>query len=752
MFAVDTQYTDKTNKPAAPYSTFHGAYTDTHPYPATNGCVDPRSLELGIPLLEGTTTPVCLTAAQVQSELERFLKQREEEHDPLPKGMGTIFYLLTPPGVTVCLNEGGADGHCSDFKGMPIEISRYEEGLKRFPEEVETYESEMTAYGKALEKYDEEVTKYNEAEAKYPGEVTIYEEELSIYEKNKAEDKVKEVRDTETEPVKPVKPVKPVAPALPFEPVHPKEPEGYKTYKQSFCSYHAAIGSGTGAILYAAIPWTAGGDGDYHLTLPDETSGFACQDGGFAPGPQDGGFNRGSSELETREREPTETAQKRYEFEEESPAAKEPAEVKKEQEAAKPVDQEPNQLVPTRPGPDGSYDTGLADLIINQIAVEQQNIVTDPLLNAWQDSAGNEVTDECRNFFAGATGSAGANSETLAGTLSNDTLAGGSYYLNSGYNLAGVDNLEQVEQKHSGVEYPGLPYSAAGPCPNGVTLEPKFTAPNTVKGNEVVGFDGMESNITLNSAIGFSASGNPQPNYATYTWNFGDGTPDVSGYAPGAPACETPWLSPCAASEFHSYKYSGTYNVTLTVRDVAGNEESVTHPVTVVEGEPRPETKSPGGSSSTSGAASGSGASTSASSSSSPTTATKSPPAGPVASQAVLSSSLAKTLKSGLVVRYSVNQQVTGHFEVLLAASIAKRIGLHGSPATGLAPGTPSQIVIAKAILVTTKGGRNTIKIQFGKVTAKRLRRLHDVQLMLRLILRNAAGGTTTVLSTLTLH
>ena len=44
----------------------------------------------------------------------------------------------------------------------------------------------------------------------------------------------------------------------------------------------------------------------------------------------------------------------------------------------------------------------------------------------------------------------------------------------------------------------------------------------------------------------------------------------VSGYAPGAPACEEPWLSPCAASVFHSYQYGGTYEVTLTVTDVGG--------------------------------------------------------------------------------------------------------------------------------------------------------------------------------------
>jgi hypothetical protein len=123
-----------------------------------------------------------------------------------------------------------------------------------------------------------------------------------------------------------------------------------------------------------------------------------------------------------------------------------------------------------------------------------------------------------------------------------------------------------------------------------------------------------------------------------------------------------------------------------------------------------------------------------------------------VATQSILSSSLSKTLSKGLVVRYSVSQQATGHFEVLLAASTAHRIGLHLPLATGLPAGTPPQVVIAKALLVTTKAGRNTLKIQFGKVTAKRLRRLHRVPLTLRLTVRNAGGGTTTVLSKLTLH
>ncbi len=142
-----------------------------------------------------------------------------------------------------------------------------------------------------------------------------------------------------------------------------------------------------------------------------------------------------------------------------------------------PHPQEPNQV--KCPSPDGGCDTGLADLIINQIAVEQQNIVTDPLLNAWQDPNGNEATDECRDWFAPVLGgNVGAQEESDAGTLFNQALVGNDYYLNTAFNLAALK-----------LPYPGVP------CLPGVALLPQFTAPNPVNVNEIVGFDGMESDI-----------------------------------------------------------------------------------------------------------------------------------------------------------------------------------------------------------------------------------------------------------------
>ncbi len=656
VFSVDSQYTDRSDLPASYLSTFRGAYTDTDPYP-TGDCKDPHPLEvedrIGPEVVKGSKkvhTEVCLTDAQLRKEMQTFIAAHG-----LQKGMSSIFYLLTPPGVAVCLDGGGPTGHCSDFEGTIAEIEEDEKEGTPLPE----------------------------------------------------------------------------------------------SYKNSFCSYHSDFSNITlentttpeaNTILYGVIPWTAGGLGDYHLAAADRTPAYECQDSGFYVNPQTG--------ITEREKAKEAKIESQKEKEEHSKNAEE----KKEQEEAQaktailegPHQQEPNQLGSTR-GPDGSFDTGLADLIVSQIGLQQQNIVTDPLLDAWQDSVGNEVTDECRNEFAlYLGGSVAANEYTFAGTLYNQSFAGANAYINDAFNLAALR----------------LPYPAI-PCLPSIRLEPQFTAPNPVNTNELVSFDGMESDITLNDDVGFSQStGEEETKYATYKWNFGDGTPEVTGFAPGAPSlnspetspCELPWKAPCAASTFHSYQYGGKYEVTLTVTDTGGNTASVTEPITV-NGPSEPVPPPPPPPSPPPAPGSGSGATPSSSTTSTKTgTTTKTPGPPPVASAAAVPSSLVKTTRKGLTVRYSVNQQVAGRFEVLLAASIAHRIGLHPPLATGLPAGTPPQVVVGNAILITTRSGRGTIKIQFGKVTGARLRRLGKVSLMLRLSLRNSSGGTTSVLSKFTLR
>ena len=234
------------------------------------------------------------------------------------------------------------------------------------------------------------------------------------------------------------------------------------------------------------------------------------------------------------------------------------------------------------------------------------------------------MVDECRNVFAlVAGGSSAANEESDAGSLYNQTFGAGNYYLNDAFNAAALRI-----------------YQPGGGCLNHANLVPAFTAPTPVNHEEIVGFNGLESNIALNAAASFPG-GVEKPTYATYTWNFGDGSPTVSGYAPGAPPCsEVPWLSPCAASVFHAYKYGGTYEVTLTVRDVGGNEASVTHQLTV-NGPPPPSPEPTPPPSPTPGGNAGSGTT--------PKTGTTTKPPGPppVASAAAVPSSLVKDHAQG---------------------------------------------------------------------------------------------------------
>jgi hypothetical protein len=127
---------------------------------------------------------------------------------------------------------------------------------------------------------------------------------------------------------------------------------------------------------------------------------------------------------------------------------------------------------------------------------------------------------------------------------------------------------------------------------------------------------------------------------------------------------------------------------------------------------------------------------------------------GPVAAAAAIASSLKKVAKHGLVVHYSVNEQVAGRYEVLIPESTARSLGIGGRAATNLPAGYPKSLVIGQALLVTTKGGHSSVRIKFAKRVAKHLKRARKVTLTLRLKVRNASKSPlfTTVMSTVVLH
>lgn len=663
QFLAAGQYSDSSGKPAAVASVFHGAYTDTKPYPLAAGCTDPDPLTIG--------QITCLTSSEVQTQLESFIA----EHD-LPKGMNTIYYVLPGPGVTVCLDAGAT--HCSDYSGGETGAS----------------------------------------------------------------------------------------------------------YKNSFCSYHAAAGTGANTVLYAVVPFAVTGGLAYNWESPQKEED-ACQDGGWNPTGEHGeekehAHHEAREAAEAKERaeiEATkEAASKRLKEIRETRKADE-AEAKSEEEteevreaasresqeveanrelklaeirqksakeltviAEKEALEEPHVEEPHQDAAGSFYgelSTGLADLMITQVGLQQENVVTDPLLTAWQDSNGNEVTDECRNdfvpFAGGIGGSVTANAGTLAGSLSNQVLYQNAYYLNDIFNMA-----------HYKAGPTGLPFSPSVPCVGHVDLVPKYTAPNAVNVGEVVGFDGMESVISLDWAgLTLTSKGR----YATYHWNFGDGTPEVSGYAPGAPACTAPWLAPCAGSVFHTFNAGGAYKVTLTVEDVAGNTASVTHEITVVG-------------SAAAAASSGSTTTTNTTTTTSVTTATTSTTASaasivyppPKIKAVPMSSSLTTAVKTGVALRYAVNEQVAGVAEVLLNAKTAARLKVKGPVAVDLPAGFPRSILIGRAVVDTQRGGKGSVRLSFSKANDKALEvsQVAKLNLTLRLVVHNASrtGPATTSLLT----
>lgn len=574
-FSVNEQYTDKSNTRAAYKMTFRGAYTDTTGYPAS-GCTDPDMLNSEGHEPAKLDNVACLTDKQLRQELTAFIAKNK-----LKTGMSTVFYLLTPPGVTVCGDAGGSSGHCSDFT--------WQKNPKNEEEEEPNTES----------------------------------------------------------------------------------------YEHSFCSYHAAITSGEGegneaTVLYAAIPWSVGGAGDTHLF--EESRGVDCQDGGYDPAGQ------------------------KY--------AEEPEET--------PHQQEPNQLGESIVGPDGSFDTGLADLIINQVAVEEQNTVTNPLLNAWQDQAGYEATDECRNDFALAINKDSSEKKnTLAGELYNQVMAGNHYYLNDAFDAAALKQ-----------GYPGVA------CIPGSRLEPQFTPPNVVNAGDIVGFDASESDITMDAGQGYSLLGAvPYTTYPTYTWDFGDGTKTTSTDPPGASKLDEP-------SAFHSYTYGGTYIVTLTITDVGGNTSSTSRPVTVVG--PPPPAPAPKPSQTTTAPSSPSPAPATSTTLGSTATKTAKEKPAPSLFERVGSHSLSTVLHEGLLVRYTVNEQVAGDVELMIATSTAKRLHIHGQIAKHLPKGYPRQTVIGTTVLVTTRRGHGRLQVKLLPEAKEALAVMSRLKVTMRIVLRNA--------------
>jgi hypothetical protein len=95
--SISAQYNDAAGAFAKYDSHFGGAFIDTDPYPA-NGC---------------TQAAICLTDAQIQTELRSFV----EAHG-LARDLAHEYFLLTPPGVEDCFTKAGTQ--CSAASNRPV--------------------------------------------------------------------------------------------------------------------------------------------------------------------------------------------------------------------------------------------------------------------------------------------------------------------------------------------------------------------------------------------------------------------------------------------------------------------------------------------------------------------------------------------------------------------------------------------------------------------------------------------------------
>jgi hypothetical protein len=172
-----------------------------------------------------------------------------------------------------------------------------------------------------------------------------------------------------------------------------------------------------------------------------------------------------------------------------------------------------------------NQDPGFGDVALKSLSHEMLESISDPLLNAWYDPAGNEIADLCN----GVTWSPDSflpveGGEAFAGTLWNQTINGAHYYLQGAWS------------------------NATGECALSSSPVPRFKAPPAPVAGAPLTFDGKPgTNATVNS----------------YAWSFGDGQ------------------SAAGERVTHAYAAPGVYTVTLTVADSFGNTGSISKQVNV---------------------------------------------------------------------------------------------------------------------------------------------------------------------------
>lgn len=175
----------------------------------------------------------------------------------------------------------------------------------------------------------------------------------------------------------------------------------------------------------------------------------------------------------------------------------------------------------------GEYPNGTSngkiDDSLSSLSHEANESITDPLLNAWFDKKGFENGDECRN----SSDDYGLALGGSAGSLFNESINGGHYYLQQEWSNDIGDCAQRV-----------------GPA------KPAIANPGAIAPGQTVEFNGAGS-VPGDGGI------------VSYEWEFGDGGVGLG------------------AHPLHAYAALGTYTVALTVTDDGGFTYSTSRQVEV---------------------------------------------------------------------------------------------------------------------------------------------------------------------------
>ncbi|HUO75070.1 MAG TPA: PKD domain-containing protein [Solirubrobacteraceae bacterium] len=142
-YPLTTQYTDTTGH-AGYTSVYGGAYDDPTAYPTPSMCPvsGPHYFTLQSGMITTTKNDVCVTDAQIQSELQTEIVQNGLT-GKLQPGYTPLLVLLMPPGVVTCLDNAG---HLCSANSDPSQVPNSNPPVK--PAQFCSYHSQLTVGGR----------------------------------------------------------------------------------------------------------------------------------------------------------------------------------------------------------------------------------------------------------------------------------------------------------------------------------------------------------------------------------------------------------------------------------------------------------------------------------------------------------------------------------------------------------------------------------------------------------------------------